>query len=60
MTQILITSFSATRLVVVESEESYKNWLESQEEFLANKDAATESDARAEAANNENNESATL
>ena len=52
--------FNMQMKVVVESEESYKNWLESQEEFLANKDAATESDARAEAANNENNESATL
>jgi len=52
--------FNMQMKVVVESEESYKNWLESQEEFLADKDAATESDARAEAANNENNESATL
>ena len=46
--------------VVVESEESYNAWLESQEEFLADKEVATESDARAEAANIENNESATL
>ena len=52
--------FNMQMKVVVESEESYKNWLELQEEFLADKDAATESDARAEAANNENNESATL
>ena len=52
--------FNMQMKVVVESEESYKNWLESQEEFLADKDAATESDARAEATNNENNESATL
>ena len=52
--------FNMQMKVVVESEESYKNWLESQEEFLAVKDAATESDARAEATNNENNESATL
>ena len=52
--------FNMQMKVVVESEESYKNWLESQEEFLADKDAATETDARAEAANNENNESATL
>ena len=52
--------FNMQMKVVVESEESYKNWLESQEEFLADKDAATESDARAEAGNNENNESATL
>ena len=52
--------FNMQMKVVVESEESYKNWIESQEEFLADKDAATESDARAEATNNENNESATL
>ena len=52
--------FNMQMKVVVESEESYKNWLESQEEFLADKDAATETDARAEATNNENNESATL
>ena len=52
--------FNMQMKVVVESEESYKNWIESQEEFLADKDAATETDARAEAANNENNESATL
>ena len=52
--------FNMQMKVVVESEEAYKNWLESQEEFLADKDAATETDARAEATNNENNESATL
>ena len=52
--------FNMQMKVVVESEESYTNWLESQEEFLADKDAATETDARAEATNNENNESATL
>ena len=52
--------FNMQMKVVVESEESYKNWLESQEEFLADKDAATETDARAEATNNVNNESATL
>lgn len=52
--------FNMHMKVVVESEESYNDWLESQEEFLADKEAATESDARAEANNNENNESATL
>ena len=52
--------FNMQMKVVVESEESYKNWLESQEEFLADKDAATKTDARAEATNNENNESAIL
>ncbi|HCL46575.1 MAG TPA: hypothetical protein DHW55_04880 [Flavobacteriales bacterium] len=52
--------FNMQMKLVVESEESYKAWLESQEEFLADKEVATESDARAEAANIENNESATL
>ena len=52
--------FNMQMKMVVESEESYKAWLESQEEFLADKEVATESDARAEAANIENNESATL
>ena len=52
--------FNMQMKVVVESEESYNTWLESQEEFLADKEVATESDARAEAANIENNESATL
>ena len=52
--------FNMQMKVVVESEEAYENWLESQEEFLADKDAATESDARAEVTTNENNESATL
>ena len=52
--------FNMQMKVVVESEESYNAWLESQEEFLADKEVATESDARAEAANIENNESATL
>ena len=46
--------------VVVESEEQYNAWLESQEEFLADKEEAVETDARAEAAGNANNESATL
>ena len=53
---LLATRFAVPRtstcIAVVESEESYKNWLESQEEFLADKDAATETDARAEATNN--------
>ena len=44
----------------MESEEEYNAWLESQEEFLADKEVATESVARAEAADLENNESATL
>ncbi len=52
--------FNMQMKVVVESEESYNAWLESQEEFLADKEVATESDARAEAINIENNESATL
>ena len=52
--------FNMQMNVVVESEESYNAWIESQEEFLADKEVATESDARAEAANIENNESATL
>ena len=52
--------FNMQMKLVVESEESYNAWLESQEEFLADKEVATESDARAEAANIENNESATL
>ena len=52
--------FNMQMKVVVESEESYNAWLESQEEFLADKEVATESDARAEAAIIENNESATL
>lgn len=52
--------FNMQMKVVVESQESYNAWLESQEEFLADKEVATESDARAEAANIENNESATL
>ena len=52
--------FNMQMKVVVESEEEYNAWLESQEEFLADKEAATESDARAEAADLENNESATL
>ena len=52
--------FNMQMKVVVESEEEYNAWLESQEEFLADKEVATESDARAEAADLENNESATL
>ena len=52
--------FNMQMKVVVESEEEYNAWLESQEEFLADKEVATESDARAEATDLENNESATL
>ena len=52
--------FNMQMKVVVESEEEYNAWLESQEEFLADKEVATESDARAEVADLENNESATL
>ena len=46
--------------MIVESEEEFNAWLESQEEFLVDKEVATESDARAEAAKNENKESSTL
>ncbi len=52
--------FNMQMKVVVESEEQYNAWLESQEEFLADKEEAVETDARAEAAGNANNESATL
>ena len=46
--------------VVVESEEQFNAWLESQEEFLADKEEAADTDARAEVTGGENNESATL
>ena len=52
--------FNMQMKVVVESEAEYNAWLESQEEFLADKSEATESDARAEVTSNENNESANL
>ena len=52
--------FNMQMKVIIESEQEYKAWLESQEEFLADKEVATESDARAEATDLNNNESATL
>jgi len=52
--------FNMQMKVVVESEEQYNAWLESQEEFLADKEEAADTDARAEVAGGENNESATL
>ena len=52
--------FNMQMKVVVESEEQYNAWLESQEEFLADKEEAADTDARAEVAGSENNESATL
>ena len=52
--------FNMQMKVVVESEEQYNAWLESQEEFLADKEEAAETDARAEVTGSENNESATL
>ena len=52
--------FNMQMKVIVESEEEYNAWLESQEEFLADKEVATETDARAQAAGEGNNESATF
>ena len=52
--------FNMQMKVIIESEQEYNAWLESQEEFLADKEVATESDARAEATDLNNNESATL
>lgn len=52
--------FNMQMKVVVESEEQFNAWLESQEEFLADKEEAADTDARAEVAGSENNESATL
>jgi|SaaInl25SG_5_DNA_1037380.scaffolds.fasta_scaffold02368_2 cytochrome c oxidase subunit 2 len=52
--------FNMQMKVVVESEEQYNAWIESQEEFLADKEEAADTDARAEVAGGENNESATL
>ena len=46
--------------VVVESEEAYNAWLESQDEFLAEKPNMVNPDARAEVATKDNEESATL
>lgn len=52
--------FNMQMKVVVESEEQYNAWLEAQEEFLADKEEAAGTDARAEVTGSENNESATL
>ena len=52
--------FNMQMKVVVESDEQYNAWIESQEEFLADKEEAADTDARAEVAGSENNESATL
>ena len=52
--------FNMQMKVVVESEEQYNAWIESQEEFLADKEEAADTDARAEVTGSENNESATL
>ena len=52
--------FNMQMKVIIESEQEYNAWLESQEEFLADKEVATESDARADATDLNNNESATL
>jgi heme/copper-type cytochrome/quinol oxidase subunit 2 len=46
--------------VVVESEEEYNAWLESQEEFIAEKPNTVDPNARAEAPVIETEESATL
>ena len=46
--------------VVVESEEQYNAWIESQEEFLADKQDAVAPETRAEATTEENEESSTL
>ena len=46
--------------VVVESEEQYNAWLESQEEFLADKQDVVAPETRAEATTEENEESSTL
>ncbi|MDA0729922.1 MAG: cytochrome c oxidase subunit II [Bacteroidetes bacterium] len=52
--------FNMQMKVVVESEEEYNAWLESQEEFLAEKPNMVNPDARAEVTTNDNEESATL
>ena len=46
--------------IVIESEEDYNAWMESQEEFLAEKPIAVDENARAEAPQFETEESATL
>lgn len=52
--------FNMQMKVVVESEEAYNAWLESQDEFLAEKPSMVNPDARAEVAKKDNEESATL
>ena len=52
--------FNMQMAVVVESEEKYNAWLESQEEFIAEKPNAVDPNARAEAPVIETEESATL
>lgn len=52
--------FNMQMKVVVESEEAYNAWLESQDEFLAEKPNMVNPDARAEVATKDNEESATL
>jgi len=52
--------FNMQMKVVVESEQAYNAWLESQDEFLAEKPNMVNPDARAEVATKDNEESATL
>ena len=52
--------FNMQMAVVVESEEEYNAWLESQEEFIAEKPNTVDPNARAEAPVTETEESATL
>ena len=52
--------FNMQMAIVIESEEDYNAWMESQEEFLAEKPNAVDENARAEAPQFETEESATL
>ena len=52
--------FNMQMAVVVETEEEYNAWLESQEEFIAEKPNTVDPNARAEAPVTETEESATL
>jgi heme/copper-type cytochrome/quinol oxidase subunit 2 len=52
--------FNMQMAIVIESEEDYNAWMESQEEFLAEKPIAVDENARAEAPQFETEESATL
>lgn len=52
--------FNMQMSIVIESEEEYNAWMESQEEFLAEKPNAVDENARAEAPQFETEESATL